>query len=137
MKTFLVIVLRVLWEFPQAVAGAVLLAVLKRGTNLKISIEHNCIFLEKQNGACSVCLGPFVFYSPYMITNELSLKAHEYGHSVQSMILGPAYLIVIGIPSLIALILHLFDRDLNRYLNRYPENWANRLGAAMGNDRKT
>ena len=59
----------------------------------------------------SVSLGLFVFvtsepffakkYEGQMCMEELSsrLLVHEYGHTIQSLMLGPLYLIVIGIPS--------------------------------------
>lgn len=59
----------------------------------------------------SVSLGMFVFltaepffakkYEGQMSVKELSnqILVHEYGHTIQSLVLGPLYLIVIGIPS--------------------------------------
>lgn len=45
-------------------------------------------------------LGLFIFmFGGRYIGDEETLK-HEYGHSIQSKILGPLYLIVIGLPSL-------------------------------------
>lgn len=46
----------------------------------------------------SLNLGMFIFTArPY----DLKLIQHEYGHTVQSLILGPIWLFVIGLPSLI------------------------------------
>lgn len=74
-------------------------------------------------------LGAFVFvcqgYSP-------ELLAHEMGHTLQSAILGPLYLPIIGIPSLVWAGLPQFGRFRARkkisYYRFYPEAWANRLG---------
>ena len=91
----------------------------------------------------SVSLGMFVFVTdePYFYEKlkdtyskqELSnrLLVHEYGHTVQSLILGPLYLIVMGIPST----LWGFLPNLNKkrkeqqisYFAFFTEKWANVL----------
>lgn len=57
-------------------------------------------------------------------TKEKSIK-HEYGHCIQSRILGPLYLIVIGLPS----IMHawLCRCKNHSYYDFYPEKWADKL----------
>ena len=51
-----------------------------------------------------------------------SMLAHEFGHTLQSRILGPLYIIVVGFPSLIGCRLPLHDHRREWY-----EVWANRL----------
>ena len=57
---------------------------------------------------------------------------HEYGHTIQSLILGPLFLPVIGIPSFIWASLPFFDRLRERrglwYYWLYCEKWATNLG---------
>jgi len=56
-------------------------------------------------------------------------KNHEYGHSLQSRMLGPVYLLVVGLPSsLFNLLTRLDFLNPNGYYSRYPENWADKLG---------
>jgi len=65
---------------------------------------------------------------------ELSqrLLVHEYGHTIQSLLLGSLYLVIIGIPST----LWGFLQPLNKkrktegisYFSFFTEKWANRLG---------
>ena len=61
------------------------------------------------------------------------ILVHEYGHTIQSMILGPLFLPIIGIPSFIWETFFLFVRLRRKkhidYYNFYPEKWANRLGS--------
>lgn len=73
-------------------------------------VYHGAIITE-WNTKSSISLGLFVFVTsePYFVkkyegqlsVSECSsrLLVHEYGHTIQSLILGPLYLIVIGIPS--------------------------------------
>lgn len=57
---------------------------------------------------------------------------HEYGHSIQSKILGHLYLLVIGLPSL--LWAWLGDKYREKYnkscYDFYTEPWVNKLGGA-------
>ena len=60
---------------------------------------------------------------------ELTVR-HEHGHQIQSKILGPLYLLVIGIPSLIWAWLYgpVIKYTRNGYYRFYTEKWADKLG---------
>ncbi len=77
----------------------------------------------------SAGLGMFIFLDRHASRRVL---VHEYGHSVQSLILGPLFLIVIGLPSLLWASLAVAQRYRHRrgrsYYWFYPERWANYLG---------
>jgi hypothetical protein len=82
----------------------------------------------------SVSLGMFTF----VITDKNGKPypghaAHEYGHTFQSLILGPLYLIAVGIPSsLWALHFRSHRKEYGdkgvAYTSRYPEKWAEHWG---------
>jgi hypothetical protein len=60
---------------------------------------------------------------------------HEYGHCRQSRVLGPFYLLIIGIPSFIhalarTLCWKLFHKKWN-YYKFYTEAWADKLGGVQ------
>ena len=90
----------------------------------------------------SVSLGLFVFvtaepffakkYEGQMSIKELSnqLIVHEYGHTIQSLMLGPLYLVVIGIPSTLWGFLGGRKRRDKQipYGSFFTEKWANHLG---------
>ena len=60
------------------------------------------------------------------------LLVHEYGHTIQSLMLGPAYLVVVGLPSLLWAKLPAAARRHQHAEARYyafaPERFANWLG---------
>lgn len=100
--------------------------------------------VTKWKGKSSVSLGMFVFVTnePYFYEKlkdeytkeELSgrLLVHEYGHTIQSLILGPLYLIVIGIPSTLwGFLPSCYNKRKNEnvsYFSFFTEKWANILG---------
>ena len=58
---------------------------------------------------------------------------HEMGHSFQSRMLGPFYLVLIGIPSLLRVAYAWYYRkrrgiSWTHYFDGYPEKWADHLG---------
>ncbi len=106
-------------------------------------LYHGAVVTE-WNDKSSVSLGMFVFVTkePYFYKklkgeytiDELSsrLLVHEYGHTIQSLILGPLYLIVIGIPSTLWGFLPFYARARKEkqisYFWFFTEKWANALG---------
>lgn len=140
MKTFLYIIWQCTWGFLQTLLGfAHFLIYIK----CKHYFYHGAIVTEWNNRS-SVSLGLFVFVTaePYFyekLKNEYSMEelskrllVHEYGHTIQSLLLGPLYLIVIGIPSTLWGFLPYFNNKRKNeslsYFSCYTERWANVLG---------
>jgi hypothetical protein len=82
----------------------------------------------------SMSLGMFLFLGNYAKEREKFILRHEYGHSLQSLILGPLYLPVIGLPSFLRANVPLFSKNWRSgkkgYYEFYPERWANRISRA-------
>jgi hypothetical protein len=80
-----------------------------------------------------VSLGRYIFVSTHY---QKPTVMHEYGHSIQSLWLGPLYLVFIGIPSL--LFCYIWDRLFHNnwdmpqriqwYYERPTEKSADKLG---------
>ena len=65
--------------------------------------------------------------SPFTGKFTITIPMHEFGHTIQSRILGPFYLPFIGLPSIgHAGAWNLFGQEWN-YYDFYTESWANRL----------
>lgn len=83
-----------------------------------------------------VSLGMFIFVGTHKDTSReraREIASHEYGHTFQSLLLGPLYLIMVGAPSFI------WCRHYGKhrgeyaargvsYYSRYPEKQATALG---------
>jgi hypothetical protein len=76
-----------------------------------------------------ISLGLFLFCP------DERLLPHEYGHTYQSLLLGPLYLLVIGIPSAVwanapACVRMRQEKGIS-YYSFWTEKWADRLGQKM------
>ena len=132
MKTFLFRLWQWTWGLPQTLLGAVICLACRKCPHERF---HGAIVTHwKQSGSLGV--GMFLFIGKSRSDdNRRQVMVHEYGHSVQSMILGPLFLIIMGIPSFLWCNLAPCRR-LRRekgvsYYSFYPEKNANWLGALV------
>lgn len=120
------------WCFPQSLLGAMLLFLLKILGKVE-SIRHSAsevIIVESDWIFGGVSLGMYVFIANRRCSGQqkATLIRHELGHTRQSILLGPSYLLVIGIPSLIWGVLRANGFFKSRpYSWMYTEKWADRL----------
>lgn len=139
MKVFLYRLVQWTWGVLQTLIGAVIFLLNLKKPHFS---HHGAIATVWHGRGGSVSLGMFVFLDIYHdkaeTSQEIQLLRHEYGHTIQSLILGPLYLVVIGLPSLIWA--GCFDKyRLNRHVSYdrfYPESWANRLGAKIAKEKR-
>ena len=87
-----------------------------------VPFETSMVFRIK-NFKGGLSLSRFIFVN--MLNYDLI--RHEYGHSRQSKFLGPLYLLVIGLPSLIWCKLYRSSWKKSYYWC-YTERWADYLG---------
>lgn len=115
-----------IWQLPQNLCGLIYKECIHNDIETYIdSNVHNCeIYLKKSNGG--VTLGKYIFI--YKKTSNLTNTVlHEQGHVKQSLILGPLYLLVIGLPSIIWAATHKSIAPSKSYYWLYTESWANKL----------
>lgn len=126
MKKTVSIILEILlwfWQFPQNITGWLLwLFVFKSHATVRHK-GARMMFTYQMSGG--VTLGKWVFLDAryYGYGNAASVMKHEYGHTVQSKILGWLYLPYVGIQSLIHAIFH----RKGNYSHFWTEKWADRL----------
>ena len=147
------------WGFVQTLAGAcVFLYCLAKG--YPVSRYRGAVLVRWQKKS-SMSLGLFIFVArkvnPWKVeivptgeseaeveldylepeVAEQTIIRHEYGHTIQSLIFGPLYLIVIGIPSFIWANIPRIQRrwrpgGLRAYFGFWTERWATALGERFG-----
>lgn len=129
MKTVWYSVLQIIWGLPQTLLGfAVFLRLHK-----KPHFRYHGAIVTRWNKRTGLSLGFFLFIPEGEEGKEFIV--HEYGHTIQSLLLGPLYLIVVGIPSLLWCNLPLFEKIRRTqkisYQAFFTECWANCLGEKM------
>ena len=117
-----------IWQLPQHIVALIYFGYLVMmckdlgvDSRYKQAIVIPCIM----RGA--VTLGNYVFVG--LNSEYRKTVKHELGHTIQSKILGPLYLIVIGIPSITYCGLRRIFPSLRKknYYDFYTEKWANNL----------
>jgi hypothetical protein len=124
------------WGFLQSFLGLMLFI---RFRHCKRFGYHGALGVLHDAPFGGVSLGMFFFVNG--ARDEKWIKesiVHEYGHCVQSLLLGPFYLFVIGIPSIVWCNA---KRNIKKretkgvsYYSFYPEKYANRLGEAVAKE---
>ena len=132
MTKVLFILIQWTWGLPQNLAGLFVYFIQKANSTHGKYRNAVVSYWKKRD---SMSLGMFLFIGR---GDRERLLKHEYGHSIQSLILGPFYLIVVGIPSILWCHMPCMAKQWRRgtvsYYSRYPENWADRLGHADRRD---
>jgi hypothetical protein len=123
------------WQLPQNLLGLFLILVLKAEVSNRVA--SSAWFFTNVTGV-GLSLGSYILLSPGCRYSDL---LHEQGHQVQSRWLGPLYLLVVGIPSVV--FCYLWDRVFHKkwvaeardawYHSRWPEgpggHWWDRFTA--------
>lgn len=106
------------------------------------SIFHGAILtrIRRRRFSGGFTLGCFIFLTePLSPEQEHDLLIHEYGHTLQSLLLGPFWSLLIGLPSVLWCHLPPLQRLRRKrdipYCALYCEKWANRLGEKVLGER--
>lgn len=124
MKNFII---KYVWQLPQMLAAWIWYLVRKKSILYNSVGNFYTVYVGANRGG--VTLGDRIFISKCYRGEYLNMViAHESGHVKQSLYLGPLYLIVIGIPSILWAWSHRWIAPRKSYYWLYTEAWANKLG---------
>ena len=119
-KDILLQVWWIIWTLPAVIVALFMMPFL--GKLRLVRYQNYCWAFEGEKMSGGISLGCFIFLSKYSAKKESTIR-HEFGHVVQAHILGPLYLLVIGLPS----ILNAAFNFTQCYHDFYPEAWANKI----------
>ncbi len=135
MKKFfraILFILSIIWQLPQTLVGAFMWLYFKILGDVEFITEKNLNMAFKSGWMRGgISLGNFSFVSTRLSKSEESIAHEQLGHSTQSHILGPLYLFVIGLPSLIWAVV--YWRFKKCYYSFFTESWSN-SAAGLGVD---
>ena len=115
--------IEILWELPQFLLG-LLIGFFYLDKHYSYKYMQGVMIVRLKNFDKAVSLGKIVFIDA--VASERT-TLHELGHSKQSEWLGPLYLIIIGIPSLLHNIIHRLLKRRWNYYSFYTEKWADKI----------
>jgi len=147
MKTTVYNLLQWTWGLPQTLIGALIFLMNRKQPHYSYHGSRVTVWKSKS----SLSMGAFVFVTddPFFYYDgkraEYTCEAfrnmllvHEYGHTLQSLIFGPLYLLAVGVPSVAWSFwppcVKKREREHISYFSVYPERWANRLGERFTKD---
>lgn len=131
----------IIWQSPQWILGLIVRRILKseRVPWDQIASQYPGVdapvFIHRGFGrSFGVALGEQIVLSWTIYSVVPGVVRHEYGHVRQSRLLGPLYLPTVA---LVSVVMNIISRVLlasgryefaTHYYDRWPENWADRLG---------
>lgn len=122
-----------IWQLPQNLLGLILMLFMKPYISKEKYKGITYVVSEKMSGGIS--LGNYIILQEsYGDKNERKdVWDHEWGHTRDSRMFGPLYLIVIGLPSLIWAWMYgsIIPYTHNGYYKFYTEKRADRLGGVV------
>ena len=133
-----------LWQFTFGIVQNIIglaMFVFYKTKGAESELYHNAVitYIDKKNFG-GVSLGIFIFINKNR-TGDVrhDMKIHEYGHTVQTMILGPLWLFIIAIPSTIwcntPYFIKLRKEKNISYYRLYCEGWSNLCGLRATKER--
>ena len=127
MKRVLVMIVQCTWGLCQTLLGFI---VFLQTIRCPHKLYRGSIDTQWNSGG-GMSLGLFIFTPPEDHPNSQKVRVHEYGHCIQSIVLGPLYLIV-GLISITWARLPVFVK-LRRekkvpYTACFVESWASKWG---------
>ena len=110
-----------IWQLPQLIIGILMAPFVGKKTLVADRHFNFCWRGTNMNGGIS--LGPIAYVSE--ISKEPTIAHETDGHTVDSKIFGPLYLLIIGIPSI--LWAWSYDSKKHCYYDFYTEKRANKF----------
>ena len=108
-----------LWQLPQLIVSLVMLPFIGKLRLIKLNKFTFVFEASKMRGGIS--LGSFAYLAPNLAKIPEIVSHEGEGHIIDSYILGPLYLIIIGIPSF----MHATFGFTKNYYDFYTERLAN------------
>lgn len=119
-----------IWQLPQNLAGLITMLFLRPVELVRDTGYAKVYRSRKMSGGIS--LGCYAFVSLIQADDDSAIRHEGIGHPRQSRMLGPLYLPVIGLLSLLHAWLNgtigCCDRHPEGYYHFWTEKWADRLG---------
>lgn len=128
MKEILLEIVWWTWCLPQTLLGFILNLIFKGEEKTIVDCMKHYTYYNTTLTPGSVSLGKYILLCDSH-HDDIEIIKHEHGHQIQSLILGPLYLLVISLPSLIwcGCFEKYREKHYKSYYDFYTERWADNL----------
>lgn len=128
------------WGLPQNLSGALRLLFCLRRPHFSYRGAYVTLWKKRSSAAVGMYIFLGVRDQRFLRRKKIAAEDlsaidakvlnHEYGHTIQSIFLGPLFLPLVALPSTLWVAFGGGFRKKHRfsYYRMYPENWANALG---------
>ncbi len=116
---WIIFIILSIWQLPQLMIALIMYPFIGKLKLIKQTKFTFCFQASKMKGGIS--LGSIAYVDPYLALRPEVVSHEADGHVIDSYIMGPLYLIIIGIPSFLHSIFH-FTKN---YYDFYTEKLAN------------
>lgn len=135
LKAFFYYFVHFTWGLSVNLAGGLIYLILRITDKSSERFKNSIITYTDAGNFGGFSLGIFIFINKKREEGRLSeTKIHEYGHTIQALILGPFYWIAVALPSAVwAQFFQGFRKRRNiPYSWLYCESWADKWGKRYG-----
>lgn len=117
-----------IWQLPQLIVGWVMLCFYEPD---KVDLLNKKFVIYSKRMRGGISLGQTIILGMHYYNDGTDIdERHEWGHTRQSLYLGPLYLLVIGLPSLLWAAFYNGDKR-GYYKGFYTERWADKLAGII------
>jgi len=122
------------WCFPQTLVGFLYFTNSKKNHVKVEKYKLSIVTTLNREHTGGFCWGKYIFIDK---NPDKHVIKHEYGHTLQSFILGPLYIPIVWIKSRLLYLKTMkiyhhhpkeFPKAKEEYYKSFPENWADTLG---------
>lgn len=139
MKKAVFYLIQFTWGLPQNLIGLFFYILNRKKSEHGRFYNSFVTYIKTSNPFGGVSFGIFIFVNADKEEDWLhDALIHEYGHTIQSLVLGPLWMFVIALPSIIwcnlpALVKYRKEKDVS-YYTLYCEGWSNIWGARFSSE---
>ncbi len=140
MKKAIFYLIQFTWGLPQNLMGLIVYILMHKKCEHERFYNSFVTYIKTGKPFGGVSFGIFIFVNADRAADwRHDTLIHEYGHTIQSLVLGPLWMFVIALPSVVwcnlpALVRYRKEKDVSYYA-LYCEGWANIWGALFSGEK--
>ena len=135
---FIINVILIIWQLPQVILSVFVLLFYSKSKRKYKTVRltnklASTVYVVKASVFSGTSLGPIIIITDKIMALDPNdrdrIILHESGHSKQSLMFGPLYLLIVGLPSITRNLMSRTNKNVSaNYYKTFPESHADKLG---------